>query len=249
MPVSQVITFLKNRALDLAAPPRCVVCDADLEDSTAPALCEPCRDAVARSPWTACNRCGARVPEYEAGCESCRGCEADKLRFVRTFCLGAYEGPLQETILQMKHDRSRTSALALGRLLAERIGSEAAALGVEVVASVPIHPWRKWVRGADPAGVLSEVIAECLDLPHAPGLLRRVRNTSPQKGLSRPARFRNQHGQMALGAGYHLSSPVVLVVDDVMTTGATCNEATRVLRQAGARAVAVAVVGRTMVGV
>ena len=82
----------------------------------------------------------------------------------------------------------------------------------------------------------------------AGGMLRLRQDLPPQVGLSRPARFRNVAGEMAVRPTYYLQDAHVLAVDDILTTGATCSEAARVLRRAGAREVSVFVMARTPAG-
>jgi predicted amidophosphoribosyltransferase len=105
--------------------------------------------------------------------------------------------------------------------------------------------WRRRQRGTDPPRAVAEKLAEKLEVPAAAGMLRLRRNLSPQVGLSRPARFRNVAGEMTLAPTYYLKSAHVLLVDDILTTGATCSEAARVLKKAGAERVSVFVVART----
>ncbi len=80
-------------------------------------------------------------------------------------------------------------------------------------------------------------------------MLRQVRNIPPQLGLSRPGRFANVAGRMVVRSGYSLQSAHVLVVDDILTTGATASEAARALKKAGAATVSVLVMARTPGGI
>jgi predicted amidophosphoribosyltransferase len=107
-----------------------------------------------------------------------------------------------------------------------------------------MHPWRRIKRGTNPPATMAKFIGHELGLPALPKALRR-RNSGPQKGLSRSARFRNMKNEMRTRAGYHLGAFRVLLIDDILTTGATCSEAARALKKAGAAEVTVLVVGRT----
>jgi ComF family protein len=176
---------------------------------------------------------------------ACSHCRGDKLRFSRTIALGNYEGLLRQLVMRMKTDRNELIARTLVELAWQELGPALAELRPNVVTAVPMHPWRRWRRGTNPPRTVAEHLAEKLGVPAAGGMLRLRRNVPAQVGLSRPARFRNVAGEMAVRASYHLEAARVLVVDDILTTGATCSEAARVLRRAGAEEVAVFVLART----
>jgi predicted amidophosphoribosyltransferase len=107
---------------------------------------------------------------------------------------------------------------------------------------------RRWRRGVNPPAEMADHLAQRLGVPAAPRMLRSRRNIPPQIGLSRPARFRNVAGEMAVRPAYSLQAARVLLVDDILTTGATASEAARVLKKTGAEMVAVFVLGRTPPG-
>jgi ComF family protein len=168
-----------------------------------------------------------------------------RLKFDRTIALGRYEGLLRQWIMQMKEDRSRMASRVLAGLAWERCGKALRELQVDVVAAVPMHWRRRWQRRVNPPGDLAARLAEKLGVPAAPRMLQTPRNVPPQIGLSRPGRFRNVAGEMALRPGYSLQAAHVLLVDDILTTGATASEAARVLKRGGAARVSVFVLART----
>lgn len=237
----------RQAAIDLMFPPQCGACSADLPQSASREIvCDDCRDELtALTAGPVCARCAARVPSVGDVELACSHCRAAKLKFDRTWALGSYEGLLRQWIMRMKADRSGLATRMLCELAWQKLGDELSALGVDVVANVPMHPWRRWQRGVNPPRDFAEQIARKLGAPAAPGLLRQVRNIPPQIGLSRPARFRNVAGEMVVPPAYHLQSAHVLLVDDILTTGATASEAARALRRAGASSVSVLVLGRT----
>ncbi len=211
-------------------------------------LCPDCRAELALIEWPVCRRCAAPVPATDGVELACNHCREDKLRFTRTVALGSYEGRLRHLIMRMKIDRNELIARTLAELAWRKAGAELAALNVDVVTAVPMHALRRWKRGTNPPRAIAERLAEKLGVPAAAGMLRLNRNVGVQVGLSRSARFRNVAGEMRVGKTYHLESARVLLVDDILTTGATCSEASRVLRRAGAVDVAVFVLARTPAG-
>jgi len=210
-----------------------------------PVFCDACLEAMPTFSWPVCPRCAARVPEFFDTDSDCGNCRPVKLWFDRTMAVGEYEGRLRDLLLRMKQEKSQVLAATFARLLADRLGESLMALKPDVIVPIPMHSWRRLVRRTNPAEAVAEALGRRLGLPTARALLKQRRNMRPQLGLTRPGRIRNVHGQFVVAAGYSLESAHVLLVDDIMTTGATCSEAARVLKHKGAGQVTALVVGRT----
>jgi predicted amidophosphoribosyltransferase len=116
---------------------------------------------------------------------------------------------------------------------------------VRRIVSVPTFWWDRRIRGVNLAEELAKALADTLHIEHDVRCLRQLRPSRPQFTLSFAARFRNVEGLFAVGAKSDLGGRTVLLVDDVLTTGATASECARVLREGGARAVHVAVLAKT----
>jgi len=236
----------RSAALDLLFPPRCASCAAELDgNGDRVMLCPACRAKLRVIDWPVCPRCAAPVPVTNGVQLACSHCRADKLRFTRTIALGSYEGLLRQLIMRMKTQREELIARSLVELAWQALRPALTELHVDVVTAVPMHPWRRWRRGVNSPRTIAEQLAEMLAVPAAGGMLRLRRNVPAQVGLSRPARFRNVAGEMSVRASYPLAGAHVLLVDDILTTGATCSEAARVLHRAGAEEVSVFVLART----
>jgi predicted amidophosphoribosyltransferase len=146
----------------------------------------------------------------------------------------------------MKQAEGDALSLAIGRLIWHFRGERLKALGADVVAPIPLHWRRRIAHRTNSAGMLAEVVASKLGVPRADGLLRRTRATHRQFDLTRPQRWENVRKAFAVRAGHHLRDAHVLLVDDIMTTGATCSDAARALRSAGAARVTVLVAARVL---
>jgi predicted amidophosphoribosyltransferase len=219
-------------------------------------FCRACFDSFSILQEPMCRQCGGPLPllsnpqhssvsgaERPAGCYRCGG---RKIWFDETIAAGLYEGRLRELLLAMKTDKGDPLSLALGKLLWQSRGERLKALGVDVVAPIPLHWRRRLVHRTNSAAVLAEVLAARLRVPSAEGLLRRRRATRPQSELTPAKRWENVRQAFSVAAGYHLKKAHVLVVDDILTTGATCSEVARTLRKAGAERVTIAVVARAI---
>ncbi len=179
----------------------------------------------------------------ENGCTHCRH---RNLRFESVTCLGMYEGPIRKAILAAKWSFSAVPIRSLGRLLATERLEELQLLKVDRVIPIPQH-WRQRVfRHFNPAWIIAEEIASALQVPCDAHLLYRQRQTRAQKRVPVSQRFGNQAEAFSLQDRRVVDGERILLVDDVLTTGATCSEATKLLRQNGARECHVAVLGRVL---
>jgi ComF family protein len=235
---------LGDFALRLLFPPRCLRCDTEIAcPGDDPNLCDGCGRALAPADWRGCPRCGAAVETVETE-EACVKCRAVRLWFDTVIPLGAYADTLRQVVLRMKRPSEELLAGVMGRLLARRRGPALEAVEADVVIPVPMF-WARWLgRGTNSPTTLAWCVGRGLGLPVLDRALVRVRNTLPQPELPPGQRFQNVRGAFRWRRGYDIHGTRVLLVDDILTTGATCSEIGRVLKKAGASRVAVAVVAR-----
>jgi len=144
----------------------------------------------------------------------------------------------------MKQPQHESLALAMGRLLAQKRFSELSGLGADMIVPVPMYWTRRLRRGTNSAELVAWCLGRKLGLPVRRRLLVRCKNTKPQSELSPKKRFRNMRGAFRVRSQRGLHGARVLLVDDVLTTGATGSEAAGVFKKAGASMVAVAVIAR-----
>jgi ComF family protein len=226
---------------ELIYDPRCKGCLAPIGRGQ---LCARCDAEILGAIKPSCGRCAMPVGPYvkvdEGGCYECRH---RKLGFDAAIALGIYADPLKPYCLMLKHERAEPLARSLARLLLRARRAELA--GAEVVVPVPLHWSRKWKRGYNQAETIAGILAQELGTAWSNGL-RRVRPTRKLAHLSRTARAEEVDGAFVLRrhAPAAIEGRSVLLVDDVLTTGATCAEAARVLKRGGAKRVTVAVLAR-----
>jgi ComF family protein len=227
----------------LIYPNACLLCAAPEVDASEfrHGLCFECHRAVTDDPAEVCPRCAATVGPHTPVSDGCAACRDAGFRFDRTLRLGAYDGRLRDAILRMKHSAGEGLAEVMGRVAAERFGSQLA--GLDVVVPVPLHWRRRWARGYNQAAAVARELADVLNLPFA-DRLRRVKWAEQTAQPSASARRENIRGAFSVARNASFVAARVLVVDDVMTTGATVGEAARELLNAGAESVAVLVLAR-----
>jgi ComF family protein len=231
--------------LDLVYPPECAVCRADLPaDRTQHSVCEHCVERLVGS-MPMCRRCAAPLPEAWAD-SGCPRCALWPFQFQSAVALNVYDGALRDCVLRMKRAAGRSLAAAIGELLGRHRAEAMRQFAPELIVPVPMHWLRRLRRGINSPDVLAGVIGRMLAVPVAGDLLYWKRSRPLQMELSSAQRRRNVRGALAVRSSWNLRDARVLVVDDVLTTGATCNAAARALRRAGATAVAVALAARTV---
>ena len=198
--------------LDLLFPPKCPYCRRILDDPRAPA----CPDCQSKLPWLE-GRAGERSIDFADGC----------------FSPLAYREAVPEAVRCFKFARvralGRPFALLMARCLAGRLPQ-----GADLICWAPVSKERLRKRGFDQAEQLARQVGRLLSVPVRP-VLQKVRDTRPQSELEEEsARRANARGAYALLPGTDLSGKRVVLVDDVVTSGATLSECAALLRQAGA---------------
>ncbi len=192
-----------------------------------------------------CPRCAATVgPALRADESGCSACPPVAPRFAQVVRLAPYAGALRQSIHRMKYRRGRGVSRRLCRLLAQAVATRCDVDGFDVILPVPMYWLRRLTRGWNHSAGIAAVLASHLGVPLG-GELVRVRNTPPQVHLAASKRAANVRGAFAVDRPGGIEGAHLLLVDDVITTGATANEAARTLRQAGASAVTVAVLAKS----
>lgn len=231
----------------LAYPGDCLVCLGPAGDRRSP-LCPDCRSELLGASGPACPRCALPVGPFSGGLPGCGDCSGRALGFDRAVALGPYQGPIRHLCLRLKRREWAWIAPGMVDLLVEARGEAIRGLGASAVVPVPLHWRRRWRRRYDQAEALAVALADRLGLPVARPL-RRVRATEALWRLGRAERRRLLRGAFRVdprrleGLGLP-PRPVLLLVDDILTTGATCGAAARALKAAGVGPVAAVVIGR-----
>jgi ComF family protein len=228
-------------ALDVLLPRDCSACAAPLPLGHARIVCDACWRTFRMPVDTLCARCGIPLPLAS----TCTACVVHPPAYDLARSLGLYLAhggglnPLARAVRALKFHGHRGVATALGAPLARLVPLPRAG----IVVPVPLHPSRLRERGYNQAAILARAVGRCARLPtRLRGLVRR-RPTPSQAHLDAAARRANLAG--AFTARVPFGGADVVLVDDVLTTGATADACARALRAAGAAQIVVLTVGRT----
>lgn len=217
---------LKESALDLLFPARCVGCGRE-----GYLFCSSCRSKLQYLPSPLCHRCGLPLRDGNM-CLDCENAAAD-IDGIRS--LYPYDGVVRRAIIQLKYENVKALAAPLAQLMWEYM--EAQHLPVDLLMPVPLHPRRMRHRGYNQSELLARELGRLASLPVVDGSIVRKRNTAPQaKTASVEDRRRNVSDAFACrdkrGAGRRIA-----VIDDVCTSGATLKACATALKSAGAASV------------
>ncbi|MDR0705234.1 MAG: double zinc ribbon domain-containing protein [Planctomycetaceae bacterium] len=237
-------------------------------------FCEECTSKLTTPAGMFCKRCGGKRLANRRNTFGCSRCRTRRFRFRRVIVLGEYEAELRELILRMKTDRNGFLARTVTQLLARQRAEELREANAEVIIPVPMYWWRRWTRGVNSPDILAEELGRILNIPVAAKRVRRIRPTDLQYMLSAHNRSTNVVNAFAMNKNQNrlkrflsscwnfwrnrqfktgtsdyfpdLAGKKVLLVDDIFTTGSTCNEVAKVLRGVGVRSITVCAFARAV---
>jgi ComF family protein len=227
-------------------PAPCRICAETLCTASRVPICEKCFAAFKAIGAPLCQCCGRSLPaaadsdaqlSLDAPRLLCRLCRANFYAFDRARSFGEYNEELKKAILLLKFEEVTCLGEWFASRLAEVVAREGAEFQADVVVPVPLHPDRRRERGYNQAELIARPLARKLHLKQGAYLLMRTRPRPARLVLSRKEHWDSVRGAYATREGLRVDKLRVLLVDDVMTTGATLDSCARALKKAGAASV------------
>ena len=235
--------WLADAVVSVVFPADCRICEGLLTTASRVPVCEACLSAFERLGPRICAICGTPLEwrrPFEAernGERVCRLCADHRYGFDRARSYAHYSRGLVQAILLLKFEQIEPLAGWFAGRLAELAQREKLAEGIDVVVPVPLHRERQRERGFNQADLIARAVARRLGLPYRPVLLVRTKPRPNKHTLSLEERWESVRGAFATLPGSQVDKQRVLLVDDVMTTGATLDACARALQEAGAQRV------------
>jgi ComF family protein len=239
-------TALDGLASVLFAAP-CRICDRVLTNASRIPICEACLAGFERIVDPMCLCCGRPFVSAAAAEERqplCRLCRVNFYAFDRARSFAIYDDGLSEAIVLLKYEEVTRLGSWFADRLAEIVFHASAEWRADVIVPVPLHRERQHERGYNQAELIARPLAKRLNLKLEPRLLVRTKPRPAQLVLSRTEHWKSVRGAYATHEGRQVDNLRVLLVDDVLTTGATLDACARALKKAGASVILGLTVGR-----
>lgn len=218
-------------------PAPCRICSETLVTASPIPICAACLNSFEPLTGPACELCGRpflSAVAMEARQPLCLACRRGVYGFDVARSYASYNDPMASAITLLKYQQVTRLGSWFAARLAELVTKEPQELAADVVVPVPLHPARQRERGYNQAELIARPLAKQLRLPLGPYLLVRIKPRPDKHRLSRQERWHTVRGAYVLREGARVDKLRVLLVDDVLTTGATLDSCSRALRKAGA---------------
>jgi competence protein ComFC len=236
----------KARVLDALYPLHCPACRNGLPPgAVAGDFCEACRGLLVPVEPPFCQVCAEPFPGDITGDFTCPNCLGRHQAYDFAVCSWLSRGPVREVVHRLKYDRFRPARLALARLMLPALADPRLSGIPWLLVPVPLHPRKQRQRSYNQSLELAVSLTRLTGLACSRALSR-IRPTQSQAGLDRAGRLKNLRGAFAVRRGCvkRITGASILLIDDVLTTGATAHECALALKEAGAVRVAVLTAAR-----
>lgn len=226
----------------LIFPACCISCNKPLWGHRNPYLCATCLDKVTWLDNNCCKFCGYQSGKYIESPERCRECRGKDLKFTKAVAVVRYSGSIRKIIKAFKFHAESSLAMPMAALMHQRM-LESEISEADLLIPVPLHDKRLRERGYNQSELLAREISRLCRIPYNKRCLLRTKNTAPQSMLRKKERRLNPLGAFMPGSA-DLTGKKILLIDDIMTTGSTVSECSRVCRAAGAAQINILVFAR-----
>jgi len=219
--------------VDLIYPRNCFICHKYLSGNNKNNLiCQACWDKIEYNLPPFCNICGRRTLEAEG---FCKACSKREYGFDRAWSVVNYSGVIRQLIHLFKYQNQPSLARPLAGLMIGFFNTyHLERFKFDCLVAIPLSPARLREREYNQSELLAAELGRLVNLGEPLNILKRIKHTPFQSGLKENQRFANVQGAFEIRKKEKLTHKNILLVDDLLTTGATCSEAAGILKQAGA---------------
>jgi ComF family protein len=225
-------------------PAECRLCDEPLLSVSRLPVCESCLSGIQSFQFNTCSRCGEAVPS--PAIDQCTACRNAPPPFVTAKAIGPYDGKLRGLVHLLKYQGVRPAGATLAKRMAGELAKHRADLERPVIVAIPLHRNKFRARGFNQAEEIATALKKITGYEMNSFVLQRRRDTSSQTGMTAHQRRENVRAAFVVRPKHkrEVAGRNIVLVDDVMTTGATAAECSRILLRAGARQIFVLTAAR-----
>lgn len=227
---------------DLLFPHNCILCSQYVPDKSRPQLCSHCLAAIEFNEPPFCLRCSRHLDVYTSD-GLCATCLRYPIAFDLAWGTVSYNPPVQKLLHLFKYQQRTMVRKIFRHLVHEFYGRYHPPLTMfDYIMPVPLHPVRLRERGFNQAQLIAQILHEQCSIPILLNSLCRVKPTNPQSFLGQKERWTNLQGAFRMKNNFNINNSSILLIDDLLTTGATASAAAQTLKEAGAKRVGLFVI-------
>lgn len=235
----KILDILSN----VISPPVCLSCRKRLSLVSKAKFCYECSKSYKTVGEYTCELCGK--PVLPGSDRVCVECKPKKIYFDKNISRYCYSGCIKNAIHNMKFKKQKWIAYEFGDLLLKTIKEEYGDIAFDMIIYVPMSATHIYERGFNQSCEIASRISKGINVPIDDKILYKNSNIKTQSGLSRKERIENVKDAFFIRHSERVCDKIILIIDDVLTTGATLNQCAKILKKAGATAVYTATVATT----
>ncbi len=228
---------------DLMFPPKCIYCGKILPPESRPFICGDCMVSIPLK-GNKCSKCGGDL-NFIDNKPVCTTCRTAGRYFDGCLASAVYDDKMRDAVLEFKFKYRMYMSNALAVFISEKLREIGInPRNIDYITSVPCDVLRERQRGFDSAGLIAKEISKRLGIPYRNNVVEKIRQARSQRGMTASQRAQNVRGAYKTAAPSAVKGKSILLVDDIITTGATLTEVSRVLKRSGAAYVFTAVIAK-----
>lgn len=231
-----MLKSLFHSLLNFIFPPFCASCHKKILERKAGLICDECWDSLAKWGPDNCQRCGSQLPGSDEPAVPllCPKCRIPDWACADIRAIGPFQAPIADAIHLLKYSDRRSVAKKLSLYMERSLAGARHYREADLILSVPLHPARRRERGYNQAQLLAQALGKLLDKPCPENIIARARHTQTQTKLNKQQRLENVKDIFTVKRPELVGGKTVILIDDVLTTGATIGSCARTLLNAGA---------------
>ena len=227
---------------EFAFPDNCLLCRQYLKGDHQTQLCPLCENAIEANTPTFCLSCPRHLDSYSSD-GYCPDCHRNPPFYDRAWAVCRYNDPMRKLIHRFKYEGKTGLRVTFAKLVLSFIKTYHVPMEqFDLMLPIPLHGARFRERGYNQSELLTEILHMAFPIPLSTGNLLRIKNTSPQAFLEQKERWTNIQGAFTINHSFNITNKSILLIDDLLTTGATASAAAAALKNAGAKNIGLLVV-------